>query len=169
MKPELKYGLLSGLGVCLWILAEYFLGLRAAPSGIGQYAGFVSNLIPLLAVWLLLKKKQAELGPFFSVWRGVLAGLSMSLAASLVIYCFQVYYNHSLNPGWQEQALGVKVAQLRSLHVAETDIREQIVHFRRENDALPMLLSVVLSSTLLGGLPACLISPWLIWRAGKAR
>ena len=91
MKPELKYGLLSGLGVCLWILAEYFLGLRAAPSGIGQYAGFVSNLIPLLAVWLLLKKKQAELGPFFSVWRGVLAGLSMSLAASLVIAfaCFR--------------------------------------------------------------------------------
>ncbi len=169
MNSELKYGLLAGGALCLWIYAEFLLGWHTAPSEIGAYSGYFSNLVPLVALWLLLRKKQAEFGPLFSLWRGVLAGLLMAFVASLVVYVFLVFYHLVLNPDLLEQALKLRVDQLRASHMPETEIRAQIVQYRSERGPLGMLLSVILSSTLLGGVLACFISLWLIWRAEKAR
>jgi Protein of unknown function (DUF4199) len=169
MNSELKYGLLAGSALCLWIYAEFLLGWPTSHSEIGAYSGYFSNLIPLTALWLLLRKKQAEFGPLFNLWRGVLAGLLMAFVASLVVYVFLVFYHLFINPDSIEQALKLRVDQLRANHVPETEIRAQIVQYRSDHGPLGMLLSVILSSTLLGGVLACFISLWLIWRAEKAR
>lgn len=169
MNSELKYGLLAGGALCLWIYAEFLLGLHTAHSEIGAYSGYFSNLVPLTALWLLLRKKQAEFGPLFSLGRGLFAGLLMAFVASLVVYVFLVFYNLVLNPGWLDEALKLKVDQLRAAHVPETEIRAQIIQYRSERGPLGLMLSVILSSTLLGGVLACFISLWLIWRAEKAR
>ncbi len=88
-----------------------------AHSEIGAYSGYFSNLVPLTALWLLLQKNRPKFGPLFSLWRGLFAGLLMAFVASLVVYVFLVFHNLVLNPGWLDEALKLKVDQLRAAHV----------------------------------------------------
>ncbi len=164
MRPELIYGLVSGLAVCLWITAEYLLGLHTTRLEVGEYTGYVPYLIPLVPLWLLLRGQQAELGPFFNLRRGLWSGLLAAFIGALVTYIFLVAYNQFINPGWLDHWLKWKVDQLRAAHVPETKIREQITFYRNANSPLGLLVSTLLYTTLLGGLMALFITFWLTWR-----
>jgi hypothetical protein len=168
MKPEFKYGLASGIGVCLWITAEYLLGFHTTHLAIGEYSGYFSSLVPLFALWLLLRGKYAELGPFFNLRQGLWSGLTAAFVSALIVYVYLVIYNLFINPGWLDYALKWKVDQLRAAHVPETEIREQIIFYRNANSPLGLVVSTVLGSTLLGGLMSLFITFWLTWRARRA-
>ncbi|MFI5337716.1 MAG: DUF4199 family protein [Opitutales bacterium] len=164
MKPELKYGLLGGAGVCLWILAEYCLGFHTTRLAIGEYSGYFSSLVPLVTLWLLLRGRQRVYGPLFTVLRGLSSGVMASFLTAVTVYCFLVFYNFQINPGWLDHALAWKVAQLRAAHVPEAEINGQVAFYRSSNSPAGLLYSTVAGLTLLGAFFSILISLLLIWR-----
>ena len=164
MKPELKYGLLGGAGVCLWILLEYALGFHTTRLTLGQYSGYFSTLLPLVALWLLLRERQREYGLLFTIFRGLRSGVYASLLTGIVVYCFLVFYNLVINPDWLERALRWKVEQMRAAHDSEALIREQITFYRNANSPLGLIYSTVAGLTLLGAFCSVLFSLVLIWR-----
>ena len=168
IRPELKYGLIAGGGVSLWFFAEYLLGLHTTHLAMGEYTGRISNLIPFIALWVLLKKMQAGLGPLFTLRRGLWTGLVTSFIAATVIYIFLAVYGRFIHPGWLDHALQWKVEQLRAASVPEEKIREFITYFRQMNSARGLLISTLLTWTLQGGLMALCLTLWLHWRAQKA-
>jgi hypothetical protein len=168
MKPELKFGLLGGAGVCLWMFGEYLLGFHTTRLAIGEYSGYFSSLVPLCTLTLLLRDRQREWGPFFNLYRGLRSGVVASLLTAIVVYCFLVVYNLQINPGWLERALAWKVEQMRLAHIPEETIRQQITFYRNANSPTGLLYSTLAGLTLLGSFFSVGISLVLIWRAGKA-
>jgi Protein of unknown function (DUF4199) len=152
MKPELKYGLLAGVGVSLWILVEQLLGFHTTHIAVGEYSGYFSNLIPLTLLFLLLKGRRDAAGGQLALGPGLRAGLYASLIAALVVCCFLVAYSQFINPGWMDQALDWKVAQLRAGGVTEMAIREDIRFFRRANSPAGLILTTLAGMTVMGAI-----------------
>lgn len=153
MKPELKYGLLCGAGVCLWITLEYLLGFHTTRPDIGVYTGLLSNLIPLTVLFLLLRKKRAALfDGRLSLGAGIGTGLLTSFVAGLLVYCFLACYSNFINPHWIDQALEHKVALWRADHLAEVEIQGRITRYRSAYTPLGLVTTTVVGMTLRGGL-----------------
>ena len=153
MKPEFKYGLISGTGVCLWIALEYWLGFHTSRPEIGAYTGLLSNLIPLVALFLLLRAKRAMIyDGRLSLGAGIGSGMLASFVAALLVYSFLVAYSHYINPTWIEHALETKVAQLRAQQVAETAIQDKITLYRGAYSPVGLVATIIVGTTLMGGI-----------------
>ena len=165
MKPELKYGLIIGAGVCLWILLEHLLGFHSTHAGIGEYSGYFSGLIPLAGLFVLLRGKAAagRLG----LAQGVNSGLYASFVAALVVYCVLVAYSQLVNPGWLDQALEWQVARMRADGTPETHIREQITFYRNAHSPLGLIATRLAGLTLLGTVFSLGLTLWLQRRPGS--
>jgi hypothetical protein len=153
VKPEFKYGLINGAGVCLWIALEYLLGFHSTRPEMGAYTGLLSNLVPLTVLFLLLRKKRAALyDGRLSLGAGIWSGIVASFVASLVVYSFLVSYTHFVNPMWVDHALELKVAQQRAAGLSEAAIQDGITLTRSANTPVGMITSIIVGLTLMGGL-----------------
>lgn len=153
MRPEIKWGLISGTGVCLWILLEYWLGFHTTRPEIGAYTGFLSNLIPLTTLYLLLRGKRAEVyDGRLGLGTGIFAGMFSSFVAGMLVYSFLTAYTHFINPTWIDQALEVKVAGWRTQQVAEAVIQQRITTYRQAYTPAGLVLSMIVGMTLMGGI-----------------
>ncbi len=106
LRTEAKFGLLTGIGICLWILLEYMLGFHTTKMHIGRYSMYLVLLIPILTIYLALKEKRdLQLKGKISINNGIRAGLMISLIASIIISVFLIVYFNYINPQYSE--LGV--------------------------------------------------------------
>jgi hypothetical protein len=153
MRPEIKWGLISGTGVCLWILLEYWLGLHTTRPELGAYTGFLSNLIPLTALYLLLRHKRAQIyDGRLGLGSGIFSGMFASFVAGMLVYSFLTTYTHFINPTWIDQALEVKVAAWRAEQLPEAAIQQKITVYRNAYTPTGLILSIIVGMTLMGGL-----------------
>ena len=167
MKPELKYGLIIGTGVCLWIVLEHLLGFHGTRAGIGEYSGYFSCIIPLIALHLMLKAKAAAAPDGrLGLAQGVNSGLYASFVAALMVYLALVAYSQLVNPGWLDQVLDWKVARMRAQGLPETDIRQQIVMYRNAHSPAGLIATSLAASTLLGAVLSFGLTLWLRRRPG---
>lgn len=166
MTPEFKYGLLSGAGVSLWMLAEYKLGLHTTYLEYGNYTGYFSLLIPLLALFFLLRKKQVDKPQGFSA--SVVSGVTASFLGALIVYGFSLAYNQWINPEWIDNALALKVSAMRAHNVDENDIRSAITSFRQANRPIGLAIRVVGGLTVIGGIFSALLT-WVLRQQSHQR
>ena len=153
MKPEFKYGLISGAGICLWIATEYWLGFHTTRPEIGAYTGLLSNLIPLTTLFLLLQTKRAAVyDGRLSLGAGIGSGLMASFVSALVVYSFLAGYTHFINPTWIDQALEAKVALWRSQPLAEAAIQEKITLYRNAYTPVGLVTTIIIGMPLMGGI-----------------
>lgn len=171
MRPELKYGLFAGFATCLWILAEYALGLHTRRLDLWQYTDAASFLVFAVPMWRMLRLRQAELGPgaALPLWEALLRAMSLSLVAVLVIYVFMVAYTRFINPAWVDTVLDWKVARWRAAQESEESIRQQIAAYRNLHTPAGMAAMLLLTTPLLGGILAIFLTVWLNLRAQRAR
>ncbi len=159
MRPEFKYGLISGAGLCLWIMLEYLLGFHTTRPDIGTYTGLLSNLIPLTMLFLLLRAKRAAVyDGRLSLGAGIGAGVLASFIAALLVYSFLVTYTHFINPTWIDQMLEAKVAQQRAAHVPEGIIQESITATRDAYTPGGQVFTILVGMTTMGGLFAFILT-----------
>lgn len=153
MKPELKYGLISGAGVCLWILGEFLLGFHTTRLEIGAYSGYFSGVIPLTTLYFLLKgRRDAAPDGRLALWTGIKSGLHAAFISGVIVYAFMFAYDSFINPGWMDHALDWRVARLRAEGITEIAIREQIKTYRQLTSPVGCLLSIVAGTTVMGGI-----------------
>ncbi|MDI1334876.1 MAG: DUF4199 domain-containing protein [Lacunisphaera sp.] len=153
MKPELKYGLTAGAGVCLWTLGEFLLGFHTTRLAIGAYSGFLAGVIPLVTLFLLLKaKRAASPDGRLTLWPGVKSGLHAAFISGVIVYGFMFLYSNFINPGWMDHALDWRVARLRADGVTEIAIRDKIKLYRQMSSPVGCLLSIVGGTTVVGAI-----------------
>jgi len=164
MKPELKYGIVAGLAMGGWMLLEFWFGFHTTRMDARQFTGWVTDLIPTVMLYLLLKRRLESNDRYWlPAWEGMLHGLFASFVAALVFYVFLNVYQYFVNPSWVDSQLEWKVAHLRAAGATETDIRKQIVALRQANGPIGLALYIP-AYTLLGGCVSALITLWLNWR-----
>lgn len=163
MKPELKYGLIAGGAMSAWMLVEFQLGLHTTRIAFGHYTAWVTDLIPVVMLYFLLKHRFALLQKdWVPAWQGMLYGLLASVTFALVFYIFLNLYQYFVNPAWVDYQLEWKVARLRAAGAAETEIRQQIVALRQAYGPVGLALYVP-AYTVLGGCVSVLVTLWLNW------
>jgi hypothetical protein len=152
MRPEFKYGLITGVGICLWIVTEYCLGLHTTHLEIGESTGYFSNLIPLATLFLLLRQKQAAAyDGRLTLGQGIASGLVASFLGALIVYAFMLGYNQWINPDWLDNALAAKVALMRAHGIGEVEIRREITFYRQANSPVGLITTTLLGLTVMGG------------------
>ena len=162
MSPEFKFGLLTGMGICLWIIAEHFLGLHTTHLEVGEYTGYFSNLIPLATLFLLLRHKQMlARDRSLTLSQGLASGLLASFLAALIVYSFLMAYHQWINPDWVDDVLAVKVTAMRDRGVDEIEIRRKITFYRRANGPLGLIATTVFGLTFMGGIISLVLTPLL--------
>jgi hypothetical protein len=151
MSPAFKYGLVTGAGFCLWLLAEFALGFHTTRPDLGQSTRYFSGLIPLVLLTLLLRQRRAAAPDGqLPLGQGLRAGMQCSLVASLVFYAFVLVYQQFINPAGLDLLLDWKVAQLRAAGVAESAVRATIVSFRQFHSPLGLVVHYLVIWPLLG-------------------
>jgi len=153
VKPEFKYGLINGAGVCLWIALEYLLGFHTTRPDSGAWTGLLSNLIPLTTLFLLLRTRRAAIyDGRLTLGTGIGSGILASFVASLLVYSFLVSYSHFINPTWIDQALELKVVQWRTEDLAEVAIQQKITLYRQAYTPFGLISTIIVGMTLMGGI-----------------
>lgn len=152
MRSEFRYGLIIGVGLSLWHLIEHSLGLHVAHQNIGVWTGYLSNLIPVAALFLLLHQKQTGAVNRFTAGQAIGSGMIASFLGAMIVFVFQIAYNRWISPDWIDNALAVKVAALRAREVAEVSIRRDITLFRQTNSPIGLIIGTVLNLTVTGGI-----------------
>lgn len=155
MKPEIKYGLAGGVAVCLWSALAQALGFHTTRPEMGRYSDLLANLIPITALFGLLRAKRAKIyDGRLSLASGIGAGLYSSVIAAMIVYIFLVTYTHFINPTWIYQVLEVKVAAWRAQQVPEAGIQARIIAYRDAYAPDQLALNIILGRTLIGGVCA---------------
>jgi hypothetical protein len=164
MRPELKYGIGAGLAMGGWMLVEFWLGLHSTRLDARQYTSWVTDLIPVIMLYYLLKRRIATHRRYWlPAWEGMLHGVLASLFAALVYYIFLNLYQRYVNPAWVDNQLEWKVAHLRAAGVPEAEVRKQITALRQANGPIGLALYIP-AYTVLGGCVSALLTLWLNWR-----
>jgi hypothetical protein len=169
MTPEFRYGLISGAGLSLWLLAEFSLGLHTVHFEAGEISGYLAGLIPFVCLWLLLRRRERELGPLFSIWVGLFSGVICALVSAVVVYAFMVAYDLWFNPHWIDVALKNRVEGWRAAHVGEEEIRHQITGVRNAHSPVGLLVTYLAGYTLLGTLTTVFITAFILWERKRVR
>ena len=123
-KTELKWGLILGGCVSLWIMLEFLLGFHTTRMAYGVYSGYVASLIPLIVMWYGIKAKKIQLGTLRFL-QGFTSGILMVFIAALFVTGFFYVYNVYINPAWMENGFQFVQHQLTLQGMNESQIMVQ--------------------------------------------
>lgn len=103
LKTEIKFGIITGAGICLWILLEFLLGFHTIKMDIGECTTYFVVLVPLFTLYLGIKEKRDKRNKGqISINHGIKTGLMISLIATVIIASFLIIYFNYLNPEYAE-------------------------------------------------------------------
>ena len=150
LQPEIYYGILSGLGLSLWVLIEYALGFHNRYLEIGIYSGYISTIIPFIIVFLAFHNHQAVKNRKLSFIDGINIGFKIILVSSIILTVFFYFYNTKINPQWIE--LMVDLQKKKLILGGATD--DEIGKFIAQNSIMnnPILQAIIgfIGSTTIG-------------------
>ncbi len=165
MRPEMKYGLIAGLGMSLWMLAEFLLGLHTTHLDLNTYTNWGTEVILFVILYLFLRQKMSVLQRYWlPVWEGFLYGALTSLVAGLLFCTFLNIYLRFINPDWPFHYLNWHVAKMRTAGQSEDSIRLFAGSFRWSVTPVGLAVNSIGLYTLLGALVSPVLTMWLNWR-----
>ena len=143
MKPEIKIGLLTGLGVCAWVLGEFALGFHTTRLELGRYTGYGAVAIPVAGIWLALRGRRTRQGGWLAFGEGFRAGMTVSVLCAVIAAVFLAAYNQIINPGWMQNAWKLEKARLERAGATEQQLAKQETLMKLSGSALgPFVLEL---------------------------
>lgn len=164
IRPELKYGLIAGLGIALWFHVEYFLGLHTTHRAVGQYTSQFASLVLIVSLLRLLRQRQLAYGPAFQLPGALWSGLQTSFIAATLLYIGTTFYRQFINPDWLVNILAWNISAMRAAGTDEGTIQLYAENTKRYSTPLRLLLSTLYWWILQGALCSVLLTLWLKWR-----
>ncbi|MGH2575679.1 MAG: DUF4199 domain-containing protein [Ignavibacteria bacterium] len=159
MKTEIKYGLITGIAVCIWILLEFILGFHNEKLEIGKYSGYFATIIPIITLYLTIKEKRdMHLNGFLTLGQGIKTGLIVSLISAVITTLFFMIYNNYINPGWMELAMEWEKSQMMQSGASQTEIAEKIKQYETMYSPTNQLLFGFLATVAVGFILSLIIS-----------
>src|SRR5712692_6702618 len=127
MKPELKFGLINSAGICLWVLFEYALGFHTTKMNIGQYTGYLANIIPITMLFLAIKERRDKInGGTLTFGQGMKTGIIISLITALITTIFMYIYYTAINPRFIELGIEFEKRRLFESGMGDADVAAKL-------------------------------------------
>jgi hypothetical protein len=162
LKPEIKFGFLSGILLICWTLIQYFLGFHTTNLALGHYSGYFVYLILFLSLFLGLREKQIDYNGHFSLRKGIRSGLFQLIITSTPSSFFLFIYSYKINPFWVEKLITWQRENTTNLAVLKITANDQNASAIILSNTEVYLCVYFLSIILVGGLFSFLISSYLI-------
>ncbi len=148
-KIELKWGLILGLCVSLWVMFEFLLGFHTTRMEYGVYSGYIASLIPLICLWYGVREVKKKF-PQMRFLQGFASGMCMVFFAALIVTSFFYVYNVYINPVWMDNGYRYVELQLNASGMNQTQMSEQLVQLRSLYTLEGQLFAAFMGITLQG-------------------
>ncbi len=162
MNLILKYGLLVGVIVGIYMMIEYAIGLHGEYLEYGQYTGYVRYVLLAAGVFIGVRDtRDGERQGNISFWPAVWVGIRISFVAAVVIAISELIYIQFVNPGFTDDYIAFMIAKLKAANVTVEEINNllaqaeawrstawQIVFYLGETMALGFIFSIIAGAML---------------------
>lgn len=150
MNDEIRYGMMSGAGLCCWILVEFFLGFHTSILEIGQYSGYFSFLIPVVVIYVALKDQQRRFHGSLPIKVGINTGFQIAILSAFIYSLFLFLYNNYINPNWIDAMIDWQRRNLILSGATDDEIGRFMEQNRRMNGAVSQGIMSFISATGMG-------------------
>jgi len=162
MKIIIKYGLLVGIIVGIYIMIEYAMGLHGKYLEYGQYTGYVRYVLLAAGVFIGVRDtRDGELAGGIGFWPAVWVGIRVSFIAAIVITISELIYIQFVNPGFTEDYIAFMIAKLKAANATVEEINNllaqaetwrstlrQIGFYMGQTMALGIIFSIIAGAIL---------------------
>jgi len=170
MKSILKYGLLVGAVVFIYIMLELGLGLHGKYLSIGQYTGYLRYLLLAAGIYVGTNDLRYEPpGTGITFWTAFGKGLGISAVAGIIICISEWLYIDFINPQFVQDFSEFTINKLKAANASAEHIAEVMkqAHIWKP---LEMQMLLYFAETMIWGFIFSLInSTILIMRKYKTK
>jgi hypothetical protein len=150
-KYEIKYGIICGAGISLWIFLEFLLGFHTIRMGIGEYSTYFAVIVPLITTYLGIKEKRdKQYNGTLTLSNGIKTGILISLIAAVIAALFITFYFNYINPGFFEHGIAFHTEKLLVKGKTEKDIQHQLKNIRAAYSFINQLLFGIIGTLVTG-------------------
>ncbi len=159
MKPEVNYALFNSAGICIWVLVEYLLGFHSTRMEIGQYTGYLANVIPITMLFLAIRERREKLnGGTLTFGQGMKTGIIISLITAVITTIFMYVYLTAVNPEFMNLGMELQKQKLLQSGHSEAEVTASLESMKTMY-SLPFQLGAILVITpIVGSVYSAIIS-----------
>ena len=162
MKIEIKYGLYTGMGICLWMMAEHILGFNSTRLDIGQFTRVFAMVLPIAMIVLGIRdKRNIDFKGKLEVVDGVKCGMMISLISGLLTAIFFVMYGSLINPEYLDHLMAFEKSKMIGQGIPEADIGSKLDAMRTMN-TLPIQPMFQFIGSMISGLAISIIGSTIL-------
>ncbi|HKR60083.1 MAG TPA: DUF4199 domain-containing protein [Pyrinomonadaceae bacterium] len=149
MNTEVKYGLILGLGICLYTVVAHLLGFYTTNIQTGKYGDIVISLLPIVVLFLAIREKRSRAGSL-TIFQGVKTGLLVALISFPISTAFLWVYHHYINPNWLEFILAYERSTMAQAGKGAVEIATRLDALRAGNSDMAQLVGGLVGTIILG-------------------
>ncbi len=169
MKIEVKYGLYTGLGICLWKMAEHFLGFNTTRLDIGQFTRVFGILLPIVMIVLgIREKRNVDFHGELLLYDGIRCGMTIALVYGAVTAVFFLIYQSYINPGYLTYLIAFERNRMIGDGIPEAEILAKVDAMRTMN-SFPALLVFQFVGSMISGLAISIIGSGVLKKKSAMR
>jgi hypothetical protein len=121
---SIKYGVLMGLGFCLYTIVMWLTKLDSTYLNIGQYFDMAIILLPLSIISLGIYKQNKLKN--VTLLQRILIAIIIGTVSFIIYNPFLYFYHNVINPEWFSSVLTLKEVELTKANVSPDLIAEQL-------------------------------------------
>jgi Protein of unknown function (DUF4199) len=154
LKSTYKYGVIMGLGFCLYTTIMWLTKLDTTYLNVGQFFDTAIILLPIAMIFLAINHEQKLYD--VSILQRIGIAVFVSLISFLIYDPFLFVYHNYINPTWFNAVLDLHESTLKASNKDASEIAKQLDLEKAMNarqsglfQLMPMLASVVILPTII--------------------
>ncbi len=124
IKSTYKYGIIMGLGFCLYTTFMWLTKLDTSYLNIGQYFDMAIIALPIAVIFRAIKQENKTY--VVTVLQRVGIAVFVGLISFLIYEPFLYVYHNIINPTWFNAVLDLHESTLKASGMAAVDIAKQL-------------------------------------------
>jgi hypothetical protein len=149
MRTEIKFGVILGLGICVYTMLAHFLGFYTNNIQTGKYGDIAITLLPVVVLFLAIREKR-KLNGSLTLLQGIKTGLLVALISFPISTAFLWIYHHYVNPNWLAYILAYEQESMARAGVSAGEISSHLDRLRAGNSDFAQLVGGLVGTLILG-------------------
>lgn len=131
MKTEVRFGVLFGLLVVVYVLIEHVLGFNTTRHDIGQYSRLMGVIVPFVGIFFgIRQKREKDLGGYMTWGQGVKTGFQIALIQTTITTLWFLLYGNVINPDFMDTMLAFERSKMAAAGTSDAAIAQQVEQIR---------------------------------------
>ena len=165
MRTEVKFGIILGVGICVYTLIAHLLGFYTNNIQIGKYGDVAITLLPVVVLFLAIREKR-NLNGSLTLWQGIKTGLLVALISFPISTTFLWIYHHYINPQWLANIIAYEQESMMRAGVSAGEISSRLDRLRAGGSDFAQIVGGLIGTLILGLILSLIFS--LILRRKRA-